>query len=144
MKNLVSVTFQMVISVISFNPGLTRENKMEVISHHFLLPRLYKPVFTPQSVLNEWLVFALGQCVIDCRGSSFCFMSNAFDGIMESIDPDDVDIINEIIEELQEQHEILFSDPVFQSICFSDLEFYKFSYEMYSTSGRILFHVDEE
>lgn len=144
MKNLVSVTFQMVISVISFSPGLTRENKMEVISHHFLLPRLYKPVFTQQSVLNEWLVFALGQCVIDCRGSSFCFMSNAFDGIMESIDHDDVDIINEIIEELQEQHEILFSDPVFQSICFSDLEFYKFSYEMYSTSGRILFHVDEE
>ena len=134
----------MVISVISFNPGLPRENKMEVISHHFLLPRLYKPVFTPQSVLNEWLVFALGQCIIDCRGSSFCFMSNAFDGIMESIDPDDVCIINEIIEELQEQHEILFSDPVFQSICFSDLEFYKFSYELYPTSGRILFHVDEE
>lgn len=134
----------MVILVISFNPGLPRDNKMEVISHHFLLPRLYKPVFTPQSVLNEWLVFALGQCVIDCRGSSFCFMSNAFDGIMESIDPDDVCIINEIIEELQEQHEILFSDPIFQSICFSDLEFYKFSYEMYSTSGRILFHVDEE
>ena len=134
----------MVISVISFNPGLTRENKMEVISHHFLLPRLYKPVFTPQSVLNEWLVFALGQCIIDCRGSSFCFMSNAFDGIMESIDPDDVCIINEIIEELQEQHEILFSDPIFQSICFSDLEFYKFSYELYPTSGRILFHVDEE
>ena len=134
----------MVVSVISFNPGLTRENKMEVISHHFLLPRLYKPVFTPQSVLNEWLVFALGQCIIDCRGSSFCFMSNAFDGIMESIDPDDVCIINEIIEELQEQHEILFSDPVFQSICFSDLEFYKFSYELYPTSGRILFHVDEE
>ena len=134
----------MVISVISFSPGLTRENKMEVISHHFLLPRLYTPVFTPQSVLNEWLVFALGQCVIDCRGSSFCFMSNAFDGIMESIDPDDVDIINEIIEELQEQHEILFSDPVFQSICFSDLEFYKFSYELYPTSGRILFHVDED
>lgn len=134
----------MVISVISFNPGLPRENKMEVISHHFLLPRLYKPVFTPQSVLNEWLVFALGQCIIDCRSSSFCFMSNAFDGIMESIDPDDVCVITEIIEELQEQHEILFSDPVFQSICFSDLEFYKFSYEMYSTSGRILFHVDEE
>ena len=134
----------MVISVISFNPGLPRENKMEVISHHFLLPRLYKPVFTPQSVLNEWLVFALGQCIIDCRGSSFCFMSNAFDGIMESIDPDDVCIINEIIEELQEQHEILFSDPIFQSICFSDLEFYKFSYELYPTSGRILFHVDEE
>ena len=134
----------MVISVISFNPGLPRENKMEVISHHFLLPRLYKPVFTPQSVLNEWLVFALGQCIIDCRGSSFCFMSNAFDGIMESIDPDDVCIINEIIEELQQQHEILFSDPVFQSICFSDLEFYKFSYELYPTSGRILFHVDEE
>lgn len=130
--------------MISFSPGLTRENKIEVISHHFLLPRLYKPVFTPQTVLNEWLVFALGQCIIDCRGSSFCFMSNAFDGIMESIDPDDVDIINEIIEELQQQHEILFSDPVFQSICFSDLEFYKFSYELYPTSGRILFHVDEE
>ena len=134
----------MVVSVISFNPSLPRENKMEVISHHFLLPRLYKPVFTPQSVLNEWLVFALGQCIIDCRGSSFCFMSNAFDGIMESIDPEDVCIINEIIEELQQQHEILFSDPVFQSICFSDLEFYKFSYELYPTSGRILFHVDEE
>ena len=26
----------------------------------------------------------------------------------------------------------------------SNLEFYKFSYELYPTSGRILFHVDED
>lgn len=136
----------MVISVRSFNPVPIKENNLEVISHHFLLPRLYKPVFTPQAVLNEWLVFALGQCVIEntyCRGP-FCFMSSAFDSILETIDPGDIDIINEIIEELQEQHELLFSDHVFQSICFSNLEFYKFSYELYSTSGRILFHVDED
>ena len=136
----------MVISVRSFNPVPIKENNLEVISHHFLLPRLYKPVFTPQAVLNEWLVFALGQCVIEntyCRGP-YCFMSNAFDSILETIDPDDIDIINEIIEELQEQHELLFSDHVFQSICFNNLEFYKFSYELYPTSGRILFHVDED
>lgn len=134
----------MVISVRLFNPAPIKENNLEVISHHFLLPRLYKPVFTPQAVLNEWLVFSLGSSILDCRGSSFCFMSSAFDSILETIDPGDIDIINEIIEELQEQHELLFSDHVFQSICFSNLEFYKFSYELYPTSGRILFHVDKD
>ncbi|WAX22317.1 hypothetical protein AVP1_0207 [Aeromonas phage AVP1] len=71
-------------------------------------------------------------------------MSEVAEQLIESIDPGDLDRVHEIIDWLQEQHYLLFSDHVFQSICFSNLEFYKFSYELYPTSGRILFHVDED
>ena len=144
MRNLVSVIFQVVISVISFNPGLPRENKMEVISHHFLLPVIREEINTFSVILYEWLVFSLGQCVLDCPGAPYCFMTENYEALVETIDINDLPRIHEIVDWLQEQHEILFSDPVFQSICFSNLEFYKFSYELYPTPGRILFHVDEE
>ena len=134
----------MEISVKSFNPVPIRENNLEVISHHFLLPVIYDHLNTSHQVLYEWLVYSLGQCVLDCPGASFCFMSEVAESLIESLDPGDLDRAHEIIDWLQEQHELLFSDHVFQSICFSNLEFYKFSYELYPTSGRILFHVDED
>lgn len=134
----------MVITVRSFNPVPIKENNLEVISHHFLLPVIHEQLNTPHSVLYEWLVYSLGQCVLDCPGAPFCFMSEAAESLIESLDPGDLNRVHEIIDWLQEQHELLFSDHVFQSICFSNLEFYKFSYELYPTSGRILFHVDED
>lgn len=134
----------MVISVRSFNPVPIKENNLEVISHHFLLPVIHEQLNTAHSVLYEWLVYSLGQCVLDCPGAPFCFMSEVAEQLIESIDPGDLDRVHEIIDWLQEQHYLLFSDHVFQSICFSNLEFYKFSYELYPTSGRILFHVDED
>lgn len=134
----------MVISMISFNPEFKDEKVMEVISHQFPLPTLLKPIFTPQATLHEWLIYSLGQCVLDTPGSPFCFISEVFDNLLQSLDERDQCIVHEIIEELQIKHEELFNDYVFQSICFSNINFYKFSYEQYPNIGRIIFHTDED
>lgn len=117
---------------------------MEIITHHFPLPMFKRAIFTDQSVLREWLIYSLGQCVLDCPGSPFCFMSEVFENFVESLDKNDIDQAIEIIDEIQEEHEMLFDDPVFQSIYFSGLIFYKFSYEMFPETALIIFYTDSE
>lgn len=116
--------------------------QMEVLSFTFSNRKVNSAIYSNQQYLNEVIVFVLGERLILGPTDPYSVRENMHGYISSILDPLDLPMIEDIVDELEKHVTVISSDTTYAALYLSGECFLKYEYQQFNRFCKLMVYCD--
>lgn len=116
--------------------------QMDILSFTFLNRKVVSAIYSNQQYLNEVIVFVLGEQLILGPTDRYTVRENMHGYLASILDPLDLPMIENIIDELQKHVDVISSDTTYGALYLSGECFLKYEYQQSIRYCKLMVYCD--